>query len=173
MDISMIAQGLGFISFALGISVFYQKNDKRLKILMLIFNLNHLLHFMLLGSMVSALSVLLSALRTGTAIFVSSKRIAAFFIVISLISGFYIADQWADIWPIMGAVIGTYSVFCLSGIAMRIGFLLGASCWLVNNIFVGSIGGTLLEMTVIMMNLITIYRLYRQQSMSLINQVIR
>ncbi|MDW1631743.1 MULTISPECIES: YgjV family protein, partial [Vibrio] len=160
----------GFISFGLGFSVFYQKNDRHLKILMLIFNLNHLLHFLLLGSMVSALSALLSALRTTTAIFVSSKRVAAVFIVISLVSGFWVAEQWRDLWPIIGTVIGTYSVFCLSGIRMRIGFLLGASCWLTNNILVGSIGGTLLEMTVIVMNLLTIYRLHRQQSESMINQ---
>ncbi|MDF5517701.1 YgjV family protein, partial [Vibrio parahaemolyticus] len=77
VDTTILAQALGFISFGLGFSVFYQKNDRHLKILMLIFNLNHLLHFLLLGSMVSALSALLSALRTTTAIFVSSKRVAA------------------------------------------------------------------------------------------------
>ncbi|WP_031411458.1 YgjV family protein [Vibrio parahaemolyticus] len=170
VDTSILVQALGFISFGLGFSVFYQKNDRHLKILMLIFNLNHLLHFLLLGSMVSALSALLSALRTTTAIFVSSKRVAAVFIVISLVSGFWVAEQWRDLWPIIGTVIGTYSVFCLSGIRMRIGFLLGASCWLTNNILVGSIGGTLLEMTVIVMNLLTIYRLHRQQSESMINQ---
>ncbi|HBN6294874.1 permease [Vibrio parahaemolyticus] len=170
VDTSILAQALGVISFGLGFSVFYQKNDRHLKILMLIFNLNHLLHFLLLGSMVSALSALLSALRTTTAIFVSSKRVAAVFIVISLVSGFWVAEQWRDLWPIIGTVIGTYSVFCLSGIRMRIGFLLGASCWLTNNILVGSIGGTLLEMTVIVMNLLTIYRLHRQQSESMINQ---
>ncbi|EIU6777483.1 YgjV family protein [Vibrio parahaemolyticus] len=170
VDTTILAQALGFISFGLGFSVFYQKNDRHLKILMLIFNLNHLLHFLLLGSMVSALSALLSALRTTTAIFVSSKRVAAVFIVISLVSGFWVAEQWRDLWPIIGMVIGTYSVFCLSGIRMRIGFLLGASCWLTNNILVGSIGGTLLEMTVIVMNLLTIYRLHRQQSESMINQ---
>ncbi|EHV5555959.1 YgjV family protein [Vibrio parahaemolyticus] len=170
VDITILAQALGFISFGLGFSVFYQKNDRHLKILMLIFNLNHLLHFLLLGSMISALSALLSALRTTTAIFVSSKRVAAVFIVISLVSGFWVAEQWRDLWPIIGTVIGTYSVFCLSGIRMRIGFLLGASCWLTNNILVGSIGGTLLEMTVIVMNLLTIYRLHRQQSESMINQ---
>ncbi|EMH2941789.1 YgjV family protein [Vibrio parahaemolyticus] len=170
VDTTILAQALGLISFGLGFSVFYQKNDRHLKILMLIFNLNHLLHFLLLGSMVSALSALLSALRTTTAIFVSSKRVAAVFIVISLVSGFWVAEQWRDLWPIIGTVIGTYSVFCLSGIRMRIGFLLGASCWLTNNILVGSIGGTLLEMTVIVMNLLTIYRLHRQQSESMINQ---
>lgn len=170
MDTATLAQALGFISFGLGFSVFYQKNDKRLKILMLIFNLNHLLHFLLLGSMVSALGALLSTIRTTTAIFVSSKRIATAFIGISLVSGFWVAEQWRDVWPILGTVIGTYSVFCLSGIRMRSGFLLGACCWLTNNILVGSIGGTLLEMTVIVMNSTTIYRLYRQRTEPKLNQ---
>lgn len=56
---------------------------------------------------------------------------------------------------------------------MRIGFLLGAACWLTNNILVGSIGGTLLEVSLMAMNSMTIYRLYRQQSEIVINQVIR
>nr|WP_321385737.1 YgjV family protein [uncultured Vibrio sp.] len=170
MDTATLAQILGFISFGLGFSVFYQKNDKRLKILMLIFNLNHLLHFLLLGSMISALGALLSAMRTTTAIFVSSKRVAAAFIVVSFVSGFWAAEQWRDVLPILGTVIGTYSVFCLSGIRMRVGFLLGAACWLTNNILVGSIGGTLLEMTVIVLNSMTIYRLYHQRSEPKLNQ---
>lgn len=157
-----LAQALGFLSFGLGISTFYQKNDRHLKILMLVFNLNHLLHFLLLGSMLSALSALLSALRTTTSIFTSSKWVAAIFILIGIVSGLGMAEHWWELWPIVGTVIGTYSLFVLSGIRMRIGFLAGATCWLINNILVGSIGGTLLEMTVIIMNLITIYRLYRQ-----------
>ncbi|WP_411132142.1 YgjV family protein [Vibrio vulnificus] len=157
-----LAQALGFLSFGLGISTFYQKNDRHLKILMLVFNLNHLLHFLLLGSMLSALSALLSALRTTTSIFTSSKWVAAIFILIGIVSGLGMAEHWWELWPIVGTVIGTYSLFVLSGIRMRIGFLAGANCWLIKNILVGSIGGTLLEMTVIIMNLITIYRLYRQ-----------
>ncbi|AVX01571.1 YgjV family protein [Vibrio vulnificus] len=157
-----LAQALGFLSFGLGISTFYQKNDRHLKILMLVFNLNHLLHFLLLGSMLSALSALLSALRTTTSIFTSSKWVAAIFILIGIVSGLGMAEHWWELWPIVGTVIGTYSLFVLSGIRMRIGFLAGATCWLINNILVGSIGGTLLEMAVIIMNLITIYRLYRQ-----------
>ncbi|EGQ9932717.1 YgjV family protein [Vibrio vulnificus] len=157
-----LAQALGFLSFGLGISTFYQKNDRHLKILMLVFNLNHLLHFLLLGSMLSALSALLSALRTTTSIFTSSKWVAAIFILIGIVSGLGMAEHWWELWPIVGTVIGTYSLFVVSGIRMRIGFLAGATCWLINNILVGSIGGTLLEMTVIIMNLITIYRLYRQ-----------
>ncbi|MBV1842618.1 YgjV family protein [Photobacterium ganghwense] len=162
VDISF-AQALGFVSFALGISTFYQKDDRKLKIVMLIFNLNHLVHFLLLGSLVSALSALLSALRTATAIYVSSIKVAALFISISLISGFWLADNLWDLWPILGTVIGTYSVFMLKGIAMRLGFLAGATCWLINNLSIGSIGGSLLEMTVISVNIITIYRLNRDR----------
>lgn len=161
MEHLSLAQAFGFVSFALGVSTFYQKDDRKLKIVMLIFNLNHLLHFLLLGSMVSALSALLSAVRTATAMYVSSKVVAAAFITISLVSGIWLSDTIWDLWPILGTTIGTYSVFVLKGIQMRIGFLVGATCWLINNILVGSIGGTLLEVTVICVNVITVSRLLR------------
>ncbi len=153
------AQALGFVSFALGISTFYQKDDRKLKIIMLIFNINHLIHFFLLGSMTSALSAALSAARTGTSIFTSSKYIAAIFVFLGLGLALRVAENWWDLWPILGTVIGTYAVFMLKGIAMRIAFLTGAICWLINNIIVGSIGGTMLEATLICVNLLTIYRL--------------
>ena len=55
--------------------------------------------------------------------------------------------------------LGTYAVFVLKGIPMRIGFVLGAMCWLINNILVGSIGGVLLEATLITVNVTTIIRI--------------
>ncbi|MDV7103715.1 YgjV family protein [Vibrio sp. TH_r3] len=156
----IIAQLFGLVSLLLGISVFYQKDDRKLKIVMLIFNVNHLIHFLILGSVVSALGAMLSTIRTGLAIRFSSMWIAAPFIAISIISGVMLADTLWQLWAIAGTVFGTYSVFLLSGIKMRCGFLLGSTCWLINNISVGSIGGTMLEFTVIVMNLITIKRLY-------------
>lgn len=168
-DLSL-AQLLGFVSFGLGISTFYQKNDRRLKIIMLIFNLNHLLHFFLLGSMTSTLSAALSALRTGSSIYTSSKYIAIIFLVAGASLGFYIADNWWDLWPVFGTMIGTFAVFMLRGIPMRIAFLVGAGCWLTNNILVGSIGGTLLESTLIIVNSITIFRLLRDQKRTVASQ---
>ncbi len=154
-----LAQALGFVSFAIGISAFYQKDDRKLKIVMLIFNLNHLVHFFLLGSMTSTLSAALSATRTGMSIYTSSKYVAAIFVVLGLGMGLAVADNWWDMWPILGTVIGTYAVFMLKGITMRFAFLTGAICWLINNIIVGSIGGIMLEATLICVNLLTIYRL--------------
>ncbi|SBT14853.1 Inner membrane protein YgjV [Vibrio celticus] len=134
---------------------------------MVVFNLNHMLHYLLLGSIVSALSALLSALRSATAIYVSSKVVAVIFISISLVSGVWLSNDIWEFWPILGTIIGTYSVFVLKGIQMRIGFLIGATCWLTNNILVGSIGGTLLEVPLISVNLMTIFRLLKDQRQTL------
>ncbi|MGL6260023.1 YgjV family protein [Vibrio sp. WXL210] len=162
MDSMMMAQTLGFVSFALGVCTFYQKDDKKLKTLMMVFHFNHLIHFLLLGSMISVLSSALSACRTATSIYTSSFKVALVFIVISLGSGLYMMDSLNDLWPVLGTVIGTYTVFALKGVAMRVGFLIGALCWLTNNIMVGSIGGSLLEVTLISVNLVTMSRLMKQ-----------
>lgn len=166
------AQLLGFISFALGISTFYQKNDRRLKLVMLLFNLNHLIHFALLGSMVSALSTGLSACRTASSIYTSSKWVAAGFVMIGLVLGGFNAEHWYDLWSIAGMTIGTIAIFTLQGIAMRVAFLLGAICWLINNIIVGSIGGTLLEATLLSINCLTIFRLFREKKKTLPRQAL-
>ncbi|HBV77121.1 MULTISPECIES: YgjV family protein [Vibrio] len=155
------SQWLGFLSFALGISTFYQKDDRKLKLVMLIFQFNNVLHFYLLGSDISAISTLLSFLRTATAIKTSSKLVAAAFVIVSIALGLWIADGPLDLLPILGSVLGTIAVFLLKGIQMRIAFIIGAICWLANNIIVGSIGGSLLEATLLTVNLFTIMRLYR------------
>lgn len=155
------AQWLGFLSFALGISTFYQKDDRKLKLVMLIFQFNNVLHFYLLGSDISTISTLLSFLRTATAIKTSSKLVAAAFVIVSIALGLWIADGPLDLLPILGSILGTIAVFLLKGIQMRIAFIIGAICWLANNIIVGSIGGSLLEATLLTVNLFTIMRLYR------------
>ncbi|MCQ1061011.1 YgjV family protein [Photobacterium sp. ZSDE20] len=158
-----LAQAFGFVSFALGITAFYQKDDKKLKVLMVIFNINHMIHFFLLGAVIASFSALISAFRTALSVKYQSKLLAYFFIVCNLVVGFYLSERWLDLLPIAGACIGTYALFCLEGIKMRLAFFVGALCWLSNNIVVGSIGGTLLEATLLSVNVATIIRLRRQQ----------
>ncbi|OBT13995.1 permease [Vibrio sp. UCD-FRSSP16_10] len=166
MELHFWGQIVGFISFAIGIAAFYQKDDKKLKIIMVIFNINHLFHYLLIGSVMSAVSTLLSALRTTTAIFSSSKWIAYIFILISVVIGCTMIESWHDVLPIMGSAIGTYCIFLLKGIPMRLGFLLGSFCWLASNIIVGSIGGTLLEIVLIGSNIVTIYKMWKMDERS-------
>ncbi|MCW9716184.1 MULTISPECIES: YgjV family protein [Avibacterium] len=161
-DIINIPQLLGILAFILGVICFYQKNDKKLKIVMLIQNITYMSHFILLGANVAALSSLLSTLRTATSIYVSSKYIAFFFVLLGIIFGYVIADSVWQVFPIIASTIGTISLFLLKGIPMRLFMLVGSACWLTNNILVGSLGGVLLESTVMVVNTITIIRLMRQ-----------
>lgn len=165
-----LAQFFGMISFTLGVLCFYQRDDKRLKMMMLLLQLNNVLHFGLLGAWTASLSALIAVGRTGLALRTRSRRLAYLFIVLSVVLGFFVGDRWTDIFPILGTCMGTYALFCLSGIAMRLAFLLGACFWLTNNILVGSLGGTLLEATLIVVNLNTIRRLYRARRLTLDSQ---
>lgn len=158
------AQAIGLLSFALGILCFYQKDDRRLKITMVIMTLNHALHFAMLGAVTACFGAVLSVIRTWVSLKTSSTLAAYGFIGITLLWGGYLANSWQDMLPIIGSCIGTYSLFCLAGISMRIGFLFGALFWLANNIVIGSIGTTLLELTLIIVNLITITRLHFSKS---------
>jgi hypothetical protein len=59
------AQVLGLLSFALGILCFYPKDDRRLKITMIVMNINHALHFALLGALTACLGVCLRFYERG------------------------------------------------------------------------------------------------------------
>nr|WP_245872516.1 YgjV family protein [Avibacterium endocarditidis] len=131
-NIINIPQLLGILAFILGVICFYQKNDKKLKIVMLIQNITYMSHFILLGANVAALSSLLSTLRTATSIYVSSKYIAFFFVLLGIIFGYVIADSVWQVFPIIASTIGTISLFLLKGIPMRLFMLIGSACWLTN-----------------------------------------
>ena len=67
------------------------------------------------------------------------------------------------IFPLTAAVLGTVGMFMLRGIPLRIVLGLAATAWMLNNIVIGSVGGTLAEGMVLVTNVITIIRLYRLQ----------
>ncbi|AWB68904.1 YgjV family protein [Saccharobesus litoralis] len=151
------------VSFALGIASFYQKDDFKLKLLMAAMLIVHSGHFVLLGAYTAASICLVSILRTVLSMYSSSVKVALAVMVLYVASGFITADKLIDWVPVFGGLVGTYSLFCLKGIPLRIGLLIGAMIWVANNLIVGSIGGTLLESIIVIVNSFTIYRLYRDQ----------
>ncbi|WP_087023996.1 YgjV family protein [Thaumasiovibrio subtropicus] len=154
-DDFVLAQLLGFVSFGLGMTAFYQRDDKRLKQIMVVFNLNHAIHYVLLAAMPAALSSLLSGARTWLSIRYRSHQLAWVFIILNLFVGWFVATDWTALFPMAGFCLGTYALFCLKGLKMRFFFVIGALCWLANNIIVGSWGGVLLETCLLAMNLRT------------------
>ena len=64
----------------------------------------------------------------------------------------------------IGECLGTIALFLLQGIPMRLLMLCGTGLWITNNVIVGSIGGTALEVTIAVVNITTIIRLQARQS---------
>ena len=57
------------------------------------------------------------------------------------------------------SVLGTFALFFLKGVQMRLVMLGGTALWLVHNYLVGSLGGTVLEAVLCITNLVTIFRM--------------
>ena len=159
---SYFAQTLGFVSYFLAMLCFAQKDDRRFKVMMVIMNLNHSLHFYLLNALTASLCCVFAAGRTACSLYVKARWLAGLFIILTALIGYLTVNQWTDYIAIAGSCLGTYALFCLSGVQMRLVIFIGSCLWLANNIIVGSLGGILLETTVIMINLKTIFHLHKE-----------
>ena len=62
----------------------------------------------------------------------------------------------------LGTSLGTYGLFRLQGIAMRLCMMGVNLLWLGHNLWLGSWGGSLIESVFFVVNIITIYRLHKR-----------
>jgi hypothetical protein len=161
MDAFSPAQLVGYLAFVLGVIAFAQRIDWRLKFLVASECLVYTVHFSLLGNNAAAASAAISAIRMFVALKTRSPYVAAFFLAINLILGMALATSWTACFAIGAGLAGTAAVFFLREIGMR-ALLLGATlCWLTNNVLSGSIGGTLLESVIAVVNTATMIRMWR------------
>lgn len=157
------AQCVGYLAFVLGVGSFLQSDDRRFKLFMVGECLAYLLHFALLGNATAVASSALSTVRSVLALRTRSPWVAAAVVAANIGVGLAIADKPADWLPLAASCLGTIALFLLSGIAMRLLMLCGTGLWIANNLLVGSIGGTALEVVVAAVNLSTIWRLHRER----------
>ena len=154
-----LAQSVGYVAFLLGASAFLQRNDRRLKFLNGSQCVFYALHFALLGNNPAAGSLVVSAARSFLSIKTRSRWLAAFFLVLNVAVGAALAHSRLGWLPIAGGCFATAALFLLRGIPMRLVLLASTLCWLANNILSGSIGGTMLEITIASANISTMVRL--------------
>ncbi len=156
-----LAQSIGYIAFLLGASAFLQKNDRRLKFLNGSQCVFYAWHFALLGNNPAAGSLAVSAARSFLAMKSRSRWLAAFFLALNIAVGVALAHSRLEWLPIAGGCLATTALFLMRGIPMRLVLLASTLCWLTNNILSGSIGGTMLEVSIASANLTTMVRLMR------------
>lgn len=159
-----LTQGIGYLAFVLGVASFLQTDDRRFKLFMAGECMAYVAHFALLGQNTAVASSLLSLFRSVMALRTRSGWVAGGVIAANLALGVWLARSPTDWLPLLASCLGTYALFRLDGVRMRGLMLVGTSLWIFNNILVGSIGGTLLEIVVAAVNLRTIVILRRAQA---------
>ncbi len=162
-DAFSVAQCAGYAAFVFGMACFAQTDDRRFKLFMALECAAYVLHFALLGQPTAVASTAVSLLRSLASLKARKPWVGVFFVGLSLAAGVWLYQGWVSLLPIAASCIGTTALFFLRGLRMRLLMLCGTLLWLVNNLLVGSIGGSLLEACLALSNLWTIRRLWAQQ----------
>ncbi|MYL81701.1 YgjV family protein [Desulfovibrio aerotolerans] len=162
MDFFSPAQMVGYLAFVLGVTAFAQRIDWKLKSLIAVECLAYTVHFALLGNPTASFSAGLSAVRMFASLRTRSPYLAGFFLAANIILGVWLATSWTALFSIAAGCSGTVAAFFLTGIRLRGLLFFATLCWLGNNIASGSIGGTLLESIIAVVNGATMWRLWRE-----------
>jgi hypothetical protein len=155
--VSLIALGFCIVGFA-------SKRDDRLMVLLISANVAFALQFALFGSWTAAVLSLLVIGRIMLARrYLGSWRVMLAVLAVNFVAAALTWRSPVDFLAIAAAIFGTVGMFMLRGIPMRLMLMGAAIAWMLNNIVIGSVGGTLAEGMVVVTNLITIYRLARMK----------
>ncbi|WP_374435840.1 YgjV family protein [Inhella sp.] len=157
------AQLLGYAAFVFGVACFAQTDDRRFKLFMAAECAAYIGHFWLLGQPTAVASTTVSLLRSLASLKARSAALGLGFMALSAGLGLWLMQGWLSLLPIAASCIGTFALFFLQGLRMRALMLVGTLLWLLNNLLVGSIGGTALEAVLAATNAHTIWRLWRSR----------
>lgn len=157
-----LGQVCGLVALGFCVAGFANRNDDRLMVLLISANVAFALMFAFFESWTAAALTVLVILRIALARkFLGSWRIMTAVLAVNLLVAAVTWRAPTDIFPLTAAVLGTVGMFMLRGISLRIVLGLAALSWMLNNIVIGSVGGTLAEGMVLVTNIITIIRLHR------------
>lgn len=155
------AQLLGYVAFVLGAGCFLQTDDRRFKWFMTGECIAYIAHFALLGNPTAVASSSLSMLRSLLSLCTRSKWVAVGVVAANIGFGLAMATQPSHWLPLTASCLGTIALFMLQGVPMRLLMMVGTGLWIANNLIVGSIGGTALEVVIAVINATTIARMLR------------
>ncbi len=163
MSIYWIAQSIGIVAFFVGITIFFHRSDRRFRGQLAVYSTMISLHFFLMGANVAGVSALLNTTRTVISMRTSSTVIMVVFIVMTWVLGISNFKHPMEIFPMAGTIISTWALFRTKGLRIRYVVWFATACWTIDNICLGSIGGSLTEASFLIINVLTIYRFRKLQ----------
>lgn len=157
------AQGVGILAFAVGITTFINRDERRFKLQLSIYSMVIGVHYFLMGANPAGASAELNALRTFISMRTRSYWVMAAFIMLTVGLGIYGMKHAMELLPVIGTVASTWALFRTRGLTTRCVMWCSTACWVIHNIWLGSVGGSLIEASFLLMNGINIVRFRRMQ----------
>lgn len=161
MTLYWFAQAVGVLAFFVGITMFFNRDDRRFRLQLSAYSAIIGCHFFLMGANAAGSSAMLNALRNLVAAKTRSSIAMLVFIILILALGLWRMQHTVEILPIFGTVIITWAIFRTTGLTTRAVMWISTVCWLIHNIWLGSIGGSLIEGSFLLLNGFNIIRFYR------------
>ncbi|KHS71842.1 YgjV family protein [Pectobacterium brasiliense] len=158
-----IAQSVGVLAFLVGITMFFNRNDQKFKIQLSAYSAVIGLHFFLMGANAAGASALLNSARTLISLKTHNILVMFVFISLTLLFGLSGMNHAMELLPIAGTVASTWALFRTSGLTTRCVMWCSTAGWVAHNIWLGSIGGSLIEGSFLLMNGFNIIRFWRMQ----------
>ncbi len=163
MDLYWIAQAVGVLAFAVGITMFFNRSERRFKLQLSLYSAVIGCHFFLMGANAAGTSAVLNALRTVISTRTRSIMVMFIFIALTLVLGVSRINHLIEILPITSTVVSTWALFRTRGLTTRCIMWCSTCGWVIHNIWLGSIGGSLIEGSFLIMNGVNIIRFRRLQ----------
>ncbi|MBA5762839.1 YgjV family protein [Vibrio sp. 404] len=156
-----LAQAIGMVAFVIGATAFLHSDGRRFRLHLMVFQVVLCSHFIMMGALVAAFGCGISAIRSYASTKTQSTPVMLFFIAMLWVMGVPQLEHSYELLTIFGSSVATWALFKTQGIQMRLLVMFNSFCWVTNNLLLGSIGGTLMELTFIIVNSLTILRMYR------------
>ncbi|XXD08025.1 YgjV family protein [Klebsiella sp. R445] len=156
-----VAQGVGVIAFFIGITTFVHRDEGRFKRQLALYSGIIGLHFILMGAIPAGMSAGLNAVRTLISLRTRSLWVMTIFIVLTLVLGLGKLQHPMELLPVVGTVASTWALFRCKGLTIRCVMWCSTACWVTHNLWLGSIGGTLIEGSFLIVNGLNIIRFRR------------
>lgn len=128
-----LAQGVGVIAFLIGITTFFNRDERRFKLQLALYSAVIGGHFFLMGATPAGMSAELNALRTVISLRTRSLWVMTLFIVLTLTLGLVKLHHAIELLPIIGTVASTWALFRCTGLTTRCVMWCSTACWVTHN----------------------------------------
>ncbi|HCM83693.1 MAG TPA: hypothetical protein DIS76_03910 [Rhodospirillaceae bacterium] len=163
-----LAQIIGYIAFAVTVLAFWQKRDKPLLLLNALACVFWVIHYFMLGAWVGAMTEALVGVRSYMSAYMTDIKhkhmAAAGFMLAFILVGIIGYRGWHDVLNVVACICGTLSMVYLTDFRLRYGMLVASGLWLMYNGLVGSMGGVMAGLILVLTQLLTLIRMYRDRA---------